>query len=286
MRTILIAGCGFVGRIALALFKQARWEVTVITRTQDSANRLQAEFGCRALSCDISNRGEVAALDLPGFDAVVDCVSAGASDTEEYRRVYYQGAVNLLEAQPVARFLFTSSSSVYGQDDGSLVTEESPATPEGGPGLVLRSTEELVLARGGIVTRLTGIYGPGRAMLLRRFLEGSAVIEGDGSRHLNQIHCADAASAVFFLLSRPGIAGVFNVTDNASPTQREFYGWLADYYDKPLPPEGPANPQRRRFATDKRVSNARLRALGWEPVYPSFLHALKQNPGLLERLMN
>jgi nucleoside-diphosphate-sugar epimerase len=147
---------------------------------------------------------------------------------------------------------------------------------------VLRSTENLVLAQGGIVTRFTGIYGPGRSMLLRRFLEGSAMIEGDGARHLNQIHRSDAASAVFFLLNRENTTGVFNVTDNASPTQREFYGWLAEHFARPLPPSGPADPQRRRFATNKRVSNAKLRALGWEPAYPSFLDALRNDPGLLK----
>ena len=282
MKTILIAGCGFVGRVALSLFRQAGWQVTALTRSQASAREIGSATGCRAVACDITQRSELKALNLTGFDAVVDCVSAGSSDTEEYRRIYFEGANNLLDVLSPVRFLFTSSSSVYGQDDGSLVTEESPALPDTGTGLVLRSTEELVLARAGLVTRLSGIYGPGRAMLLRRYLEGSAVMEGDGSRHLNQIHRADAASAVYFLINHQEAAGVFNVTDNASPTQREFYGWLADQFDRPLPPSGPADPQRRRFATNKRVSNAKLRALGWEPEYPSFLHALRNDRELLK----
>lgn len=282
MKTILIAGCGFVGRVALTLFQKAGWNVTALTRSQDTAHEIDAVSGCRAVACDITQRRELEFLNFSGFDAVVDCVSAGACETEEYRRIYFEGAKNLLEVLRPGQFFFTSSSSVYGQDDGSMVTEESPAKPETGTGLVLRSTEELVLANGGIVSRLTGIYGPGRAMLLRRFLEGSAAIEGNGARHLNQIHRADAASAIFFLLNRAEASGVYNVTDNASPTQSEFYGWLADYFDKPIPPCGPADPQRRRFATNKRISNAKLRALGWEPAYPSFLRALQNDPDLLK----
>ena len=282
MKTILIAGCGFVGRVALALFQRAGWDVVALTRTEASARGIESSSGCRAVACDIAQSGELEALRLPKFDAVADCVSAGGADTEEYRRVYFDGARNLLDVLEPARFLFTGSSSVYSQDDGSVVTEESLAAPETCPGLVLRSTEDLALGRGGIVARLTGIYGPGRTMLLRRFLEGSAVIEGDGSRHLNQIHRADAAAAVFFLLSSGAPGGVYNVTDNASPTQCEFYGWLAAHFGRPLPPSGPADPQRRRFATNKRVSNAKLRAHGWEPMYPSFFDALRNDAELLK----
>lgn len=282
MKTILIAGCGFVGRVALSLFRQAGWQVTALTRSQASAHGIESEYGCRAVACDITQRNDLESMNFSAFDAVVDCVSAGGGGTEEYRRIYFEGARNLLLVLKPARFLFTGSSSVYAQDDGTLVTEESPARPETGTGLVLRSTEELVLEHGGIVTRLTGIYGPGRTALLRRFLEGSAMIEGDGSRHLNQIHRDDAAAAIFFLLNRDDASGVFNVTDNASPTEREFYGWLADHFGRPLPPSGPADPQRRRFATNKRVSNAKLRALGWEPAWPSFLHAMQNDPQLLK----
>ena len=282
MKTILIAGCGFVGKVALALFQQAGWEVTALTRSRASALEIESSFGCRAAACDITQRSGLEAMHFPRFDAVVDCVSAGGGGTEEYRQTYFEGARNLLETLKPVRFLFTGSSSVYGQDDGELVTEESSACPETGTGLVLRSTEELVLARGGLVVRFTGLYGPGRAMLLRRFLEGSALIEGDGSRHLNQLHRNDAAAALLFLLNRDKASGVFNVTDDTSPSQREFYGWLADFFGRPLPPSGAADSQRRRFATNKRVSNAKLRALGWEPVYPSYLHALRNDPELLK----
>ena len=277
MKTVLIAGCGFVGRSALTLFQKAGWQVTAITRTEASAREIESDCGCRTLACDFTRSGELTRQQLPHFSAVVDCVSAGGGSAEEYRRVYFEGARNLLDELGADRFLFTSSSSVYAQDDGSWVTEESPAEPETGTGRALRAAEDLVLAHGGIVTRLTGIYGPGRAMLLRRFLEGIAVIEGEGARHLNQIHRDDAAAAIFFLLNTEGVTGIFNVTDGASPTQREFYQGLAAHFNRPVPPSGPGDPQRRRFATDKRVSNEKLRALGWQPRYPSFLDACRDD---------
>jgi len=283
MKTILIAGCGFVGSAAVALFRKAGWQVAALTRSEASAQAIAQESGIRAVACDIALPGAIEALNFSGFDAVLDCVSAGGG-AEEYRRVYFEGAKNLLDALNPRLFLFTSSSSVYAQDDGSWVTEESEAEPTEGTGLALRSTEELVLSRGGMVARLTGIYGPGRSMLLRRFLEGSAMIEGEGSRHLNQIHRADAAAAAFFLLNHGSASGVFNVSDGDSPTQRDFYASLSEYFGRPLPSSGPADPQRRRVATDKRVSNAKLRSLGWAPAYPTFPDALRNDPELLARI--
>jgi hypothetical protein len=45
-------------------------------------------------------------------------------------------------------------------------------------------------------------------------------------------------------------------------------------FGKDLPPHGPRDLNRKRGWTHKRVSNAKLREIGWEPVYPSFLDAV------------
>ena len=52
--------------------------------------------------------------------------------------------------------------------------------------------------------------------------------------------------------------------------QRDYYAWCAEFLGKPMPPFGPINTQRKRGLTNKRVSNSKLRAAGWAPIYPSF----------------
>ena len=96
---------------------------------------------------------------------LVDCVSSGrGGGPEAYRRVYLEGARNLRAAFRPARFVYTGSTSVYAQVDGSAVDEFSPAAPDRETGRILRETEEVVLAApGGTVARLAGIYGPGRS---------------------------------------------------------------------------------------------------------------------------
>lgn len=266
-KSILIVGCGYVGRVAARLFHASGWQVTGVTR---SGRPLEEPFPL--VACDITEPEQVAKL--PRTDAVIDCVSSSHGDAADYERVYFQGAKNLLEILKPSSFVFTSSTSVYSQSDEVLVDENSPVVPDRETSRILRRTEVLVLAHGGTVARLSGIYGPGRSLYLRMFLEGTAVIEGDGGRFLNQIHRDDAASALFFMVTRSLSAGVYNVSDDNPIRQRDLYQGLAEYFQKPLPPTGPINPNRKRAWTSKRVSNALLRSTGWQCQYPSLLDAV------------
>jgi len=207
------------------------------------------------------------------FDVVINCVSSGKGGAEAYQLAYIEGSKRLLEVFRPKHFVFTSSTSVYAQNDGSLVTEESLAEPERETGLILREAEELTLGQGGAVARLAGIYGPHRSVLLRKFLDSTAIIEGDGARWINQIHRDDAAAALFQIASL-GAPGIFNVSDDTPFTQRDFYVKMSACFQKPLPPEGPVDVNRKRGVTSKRVSNAKLKALGWVPRYPSYFDAL------------
>jgi nucleoside-diphosphate-sugar epimerase len=275
MPRALIAGCGFVGEIAARLLQKSGWDVTGVTQSDESAARLSAS-GLPAIACDISSaesvREKLAAFE--SADAIVNCASAEYSGAAAYRAVYFEATRNLLEILHPQKFLFTGSTSVYAQNNGSWVSEESPAEPLAETAKILREAEELVLQHRGIVARLTGIYGPGRSMLLRKFLDGTAVIE-EQERTINQIHRDDAAGAICFLLNSNASPGVYNVTDDTPATQRECYGWLAEHFQKPLPPVGSVETNRKRGVTNKRVSNAKLRALGWQPQFPSLREALK-----------
>ena len=277
-RRVFVAGCGFVGLATARRLHDAGWEVVGGTR---SGTASEAPF--RIAACDLADLATLQPLGK--FDAVLHCASSSRGGAEAYRQVYLEGARNLLAAFRPAHFVFSSSTSVYAQTDGSIVTEESPAAPSRETGIILREAEDLVLQNGGCVARLAGLYGPGRSVLLRRFLTGEAVIEGDGARVVNQIHRDDAASALVQLLENRA-TGVYNVSDNSPLTQREVYSWLAGHFGKPVPPTGPVNTERKRGVTHKRVNNAKLRALGWSPRYPSFREAIANDPDLIQSLLS
>ncbi len=281
MSRVLIAGCGFVGLATARLFAQRGWEVTGCTHSPDSAAGLSGE-PFPVVPCDLAERQAVETLAPRGpLDAVVHCASSGRGGAEQYRRVYLEGARHLATVFPSATLLFTSSTSVYAQTDGGWVTEESLAEPERETGQLLRATEEFVASRNGIVTRLAGIYGPGRSVLLRKFFEGTAIIEGDGTKWINQAQRDDIASALVHLVANKA-RGTFNINDDQPLTQRDLYAWLAERFQRPLPPIGPSDLNRKRGWTNKRVSNVKLRSLGWQPRFPSFYDAVENDRGLLE----
>ena len=278
MPRVLIVGCGFVGEATANLFYANGWEVTGWTHSEESAARLNVEKPYSVTAHDITDANHVfsAAQQFPGGnkpDALVDCVSTGrGGGPEQYRRVYLDGARHLTAAFRPTRFVYTGSTSVYAQTNGEMVDEKSLTLPDRETGRILLETEATVLAApGGMVARLAGIYGPGRSVLLKKFLAGEAIIEGDGSRWLNQIHRDDAATALFHLAQADSPPGVYNIPDGTPLTQLALYRGLATQFGRPLPLSGPEDRGRKRGWTSKRVSNARMRSLGWQPRYPSFL---------------
>lgn len=284
-QSVWVAGCGYVGRPLGALLCREGVRVLGITRSESSAQALRAQVPFQVEACDISLpaavRELVRAAGIPG--AIVHCASAGRGGADAYRTVYHDGCACLLAACPGSLLLFTSSTSVYPQTSGETVTEASPADPHLETGKILRTAEDRVLSHGGIVARLAGIYGPGRSILLQRFLGGSAIIETGPSRFLNQIHRDDIVSALALLLRRHRLPAsqVYNVADGNPLTQRSCCEALAAQFQRPLPPEAPPDPDRNRGWTHKRVDCSKLRALSWEPRYPSFLDAVRLDPELV-----
>ena len=218
------------------------------------------------------------------FDWVVNCVSSTGGDAEDYRQVYLQGTRNLIEwlsATPPKKFVYTSSTSVYGQTDGSQVKETSPTEPVAETAKVLVETEKLLLAASAldrprfpaVILRVAGIYGPDRGHWFKQFLKNEARIEGDGSRFLNMIHRDDLIGCIIAALKsgRPG--EIYNAVDDEPVSQANFFQWLAATVGKYPPPSVPENPDenRKRGVTNKRVLNRKLKMeLGYQFKYPNF----------------
>lgn len=276
MPRALIAGCGYLGRAIADLLAADRWEVEAWTMSAQSAEELSLA-GHSAHRVDISNPKDVAARQS-AFDAVVHCASTRGGDENAYRRVYFDGARNLLDHFDKARLLLISSTSVYAQTGGDWVTEESAAEPQHETGKTLRESERLVLDNGGIVIRLGGLYGPGRSALLRKFLNGEATIDPENDRFVNQVHRDDAAAAVQFFLGRAESGGqIYNLVDNQPMLLSECYRWLATRLNRSLPATANSTSKRKRGDSNKRVSNARLRSLGWGPRYPTFADGMEKS---------
>jgi len=277
---VLIIGCGYVGLPLGAELARLGHEVFGLTRSGGADAALQAR-GIRPLTADITRRADLDGLPLP-FDWIANTISSNKGGVEEYRQIYLDGLGNILqwlEASPPKKFVHTSSTSVYGQTDGSLVKESSPTEPKSELGRVLVATEQLLLeaARAkkipAVILRAAGIYGPGRGHLFLQYLKDQARIPGRGERLVNMIHRDDLATSIMVALKSGRAGEIYNASDDEPVPQIHFFRWLSETLGKNMPPfvrEDEAVP-RKRSVTHKKVSNRKLRMeLGCALRYPTF----------------
>jgi nucleoside-diphosphate-sugar epimerase len=275
---VLIAGCGYFGLALGAELSQRGHEVFGLTRTGHRASDLE-QAGVRALIADITQAKQLA--ELPStYDWVINSVASSGGGPDMYRALYLEGTRNLLEwlkLNPPKKFVYTSSTSVYGQNDGSLVDESSATDPASDTSKILIDTERLLVGAvremnfPAIILRVAGIYGPDRGYWFKQFLKGEAVMEGIGDRWLNMIHRDDLVALVISALENGRGGEIYNAVDDEPVTQRDFFGWLAAVLQQPLPPSTDKPPRRKRGAGNKRVSNKKLKlGLGYRFIYPTF----------------
>ena len=269
--SVLIAGCGDIGsRMATQLLAND-WQVYGLRR---SIERLPA--GVIGVAGDLFSEQCPAQWPSGEIDYVVYSAAATEHDEAGYQAAYVDGLKHTLSwlkqhGQKPKRLLFVSSSSVFAQKDGEWIDETSPARATNYSGRIMLDAEQVALNSGiaASVVRLTGIYGPGREWMLGQVRKGYRVAI-DPPMYGNRIHADDAGGLLAFLLEadRQGKAldDCYIGVDNAPVPLAEVVGWLRERLGVT---EWAAETSTRR-AGSKRCSNARAKALGWEPRYSSY----------------
>lgn len=269
--SLLLVGCGDIGSRLARLMLAA--DCTVYGLRRDIS---QLPAGVLPVACDLQQAVCPSAWPAGQLDYLVYCVAASASGEAGYRAAYVEGLRHVLgwlaqAGQRPKRVLFVSSTSVYGQRDGEWVDETSATEPEGFSGRIMLEAEQLLLTSGlpASVLRLSGIYGPGREFLLNQVRQGYRVISTP-PLYGNRIHADDAAGLLAYLLcaDQRGVAldDCYLGVDDAPAALHEVVAWLRDY----LGVSQWAQESSVRRSGSKRCSNARARALGWVPQYPSY----------------
>ncbi|SFT69614.1 SDR family oxidoreductase [Pseudomonas marincola] len=269
---VLIAGCGDVGtRLGLRL-AQADWQVFGLRR-----NTAQLPPQIEPVTGDLQADACPVQWPAGALDYLVYCAAATQSDEAGYRAAYVDGLKRTLgwlaqSGQQPKRVLFVSSSGVYGQQDGEWVDETSPAGAGRFSGRIMLEAEQVALSAGlpATVVRLTGIYGPGRKWLINQVREGYRVAV-EPPLYGNRIQVDDASGLLAFLLQADerGVAledCYIGVDDQPAPLH-EVVAWLREQLGVTHWAGDEATVRR---AGSKRCSNARARALGWTPQYPSY----------------
>jgi len=280
--SVVIFGCGYVGTaLAQHLIGQGV-RVGVLTRNPGKAARLRELGLAEVIEAELDSREWHARLVGP-YEAVVNCVSSAGGGLAGYRKSYLEGQRSILgwaKAQSIRSYVYTSSTSVYPQDDGGTVDETADTSEAPPTGQVLLESEALLAEASFLpnwhVLRLAGIYGLGRHYLLDQLRDGTSEIPGRGDYALNMIHLEDIVAAICAVLAGTAPSGIYNIADDAPATKAEVLTHLAEALGLPSPvfnPEKISERLKRRGGRmpNRFVSNKKARSiLDWCPKYPSF----------------
>ena len=279
---VLILGAGFSGSAIAKAFLPLAQSVTGTTRSEDKLAGLLA-LGIDALVYDGTTISPELAAAMKRTTHLIQSIAPGRDGDPMMR----PGTPSLAKLMPNLEWAgYLSTVGVYGDHGGAWVAEDASLEPVSARSVERVAAEEAWLAFGQVqnipvaVLRLSGIYGPGRnafcnlaAGTARRLIKPNQVF--------NRIRVEDIAGATVFLSGR-SIGGVFNITDHEPAPPQDIVAEAARLMGVAPPPEMPfetaeLSPMARSFyGENKRVSNTRLRDLGFVFRFPDYRISLAE----------
>jgi nucleoside-diphosphate-sugar epimerase len=210
---------------------------------------------------------------------------AGAADT---RTANLLNALANTQILPT-RFVYISTSGVYGDCGGALVDESRALNPQSARARRRADAEsQLALwckshAVALVVLRAPGIYAADR-LPLARLRAGTPVLRDADDVYTNHIHADDLAAICARALDDDAPAGTYNASDDSEMKMGDWLDLVADRAGLPRPPriaraeaQGRLPAELLSFMSEsRRLSNARLkRVLGIGLRYPTVQDVLK-----------
>ena len=292
MSKVFIFGCGYVGtRLADALMNMGH-EVGALTKNLAYANVLKAK-GVKEVIIDRLESNSWHSLVSADYTKIINCVSSAGNGLSGYESSYYQGQASILKwakSQSIEIFIYTSSTSVYPENSGAWVSENSLRDEliNSDTAMVLRRSENLIEKNASdfgryFILRLSGIYGPERHYLLNQ-IQSSNVIAGSGDYFMNMIHVDDIVSVILKMINvkETVASGIYNLSDDL-PTQKErVVKWLAAQLELDAPTFDEAllsqrHASRKTRTKNRRISNTKIKeAMGFVLKYPSYKEGYSQ----------
>lgn len=283
----LVVGCGYLGHRVATLWREHGDAVAVVTRNADRLAALRTE-GFEAICADIV-KPETLQPDELRAGVVLFAVGFDRQSGHSIEDVYVGGLRNVLNVVELSardvdvvgdagKFIYISSTGVYGQTDGQWVDEDSVCKPIRVGGKACLAAEQELLAHPlgsrAIILRLAGIYGPGRVPRRADLSGGGKVTVSDG--YLNLIHVDDAARIVLAAEKSAMPPRTLVVSDGGPVLRHDYYREVARQMGLKEPefalPAADASP---RGTGSKRIDNRRMQDdLGVELAFPSYREGL------------
>ncbi|MEA5513553.1 NAD-dependent epimerase/dehydratase family protein [Nodularia sp. UHCC 0506] len=271
---IAIIGCGYVGcAVAHAWQQKMTFMITATTTTPERVPTLES-VAQKVVVTQGNDREQLKSV-LQNQDIVL--LSIGAKGANLYENTYLNTAKTLVEilhdTPSVKQLIYTGSYSVYGDHNGALVDEETPATPSHDNGKILKATEDVLLGASSdklhvCILRLGGIYGPNRELIKIFKRVPGTTRPGNGQDIANWIHLDDIAGAIEFARLNH-LQGIYNLVDDAGLSSRELLDGLMEKHNLPkVKWDHTAKGQRLYNA---KVSNQKIKKAGYKLIHPQII---------------
>jgi nucleoside-diphosphate-sugar epimerase len=271
----LIIGCGYLGKRVAQQWLGHGGRVFALTRSQSRAEQLRSA-GLAPIVGDVLQPESL--QDLPEVDCVLCAVGHTRRTGLSLHSMYVEGLRNVIDRlKSPARYLYVSSTSVYGQCDGSEVNEESETEPLEEAGQAVVEAEQFLKERlpEAVILRFAGIYGPGRLLREQSVRAGEPLLT-DSNIWLNLVHVEDGAAAVAAAERRAKPGEIYNICDDHPVLRGEFFQHLANLLSAPAPRFDSGIVFGRH--ANRRVSNRKMHQELKVPLaYPSFQEGLAES---------
>jgi len=285
VQEVTIIGCGDIGRRVGKLLLERDCQVLAVARSEESAAELQ-ENGFTTLIGDFDYQEDTPEIPLHGSQVFYFMAPQGGGKSD-YRMLNFR---RTLSAENCPRkVVYISTSGVYGDCGGDVVTEETPLNPQTSRAQRRASAESQLQEQAQqlgfelVILRVTGIYGPGR-LPVARVMQGHSVLTPEEASFTNRIHSLDLVQICLAAMERGEDGDIYNVCDGQESTMTEYFTAVADMHDLPRPKqisraeaEKEMNPLMLSYLREsRRMSNRKLLdKLGIELRYPTLEAGLK-----------
>jgi nucleoside-diphosphate-sugar epimerase len=276
VKRILIGGCGDLGERVGSVLADAGSQVIGVRRTRPGSSSIDWRIA------DLDLLEEPPAW--PGADGIYYLAPPPVEGLEDPRLRRFLAGIESLPR----RFVLVSTTGVYGDRKGAWVTEESDAGPSTERARRRLHAERLAASWCGehgvelVILRVAGIVGPGR-WPLDRLREGMVVLESSIAPYSNRVHIEDLVRFAVELMRRPGIRGIYNISDGRPSSLTDYFVEVAAAFGLPRPREVGLDEARKvlspamlsYLSESRRVSNRKLlEETGLELRYPDLRSAL------------
>ena len=231
MRRLLIVGCGDVGsRLLLRL--RMRYRLYVLTRSGERIALLRS-CGATPILGDLDREASLARLaGLP--DDVLHLAPPPGSGDADLRTANLIRTLGKGGSLP-QRFVYLSTSGVYGDYAGARVPEHTALRPQSERARRRVDAERRLRAWGrdsGVrisILRVPGIYAAER-LPLDRLRAGTPALRPEEDVYTNHVHADDLAGIVLDTLARGRAQRAYNASDASEIKMGEYFDLVADAF--------------------------------------------------------